>query len=525
MSTLSKAARVVQVTTGVIMNRTIPIAIAALVTAAFLAPAASASATDLCGVVVTTPGTSIVVTEDLHCAGSGITVRANNVTIDLAGHTIYGSGSDDADPILGFPAGVVVYGATNTQVRGGTLTGFAQGMTVMRSTVTTVQNLTINGTKHDGMGLTDSSGVSLSNLNLTGLGSDWYPATGIVGTRVTGFSIDTSVISQWSGDGLFMDSANGFTFARTSVLNNVGTGISLWQPRGRVLIDQATAAVNDDGIAIAHSSTSGTVTISNSTIRNNVENGLHTTNATNARVVNVTANNNGSEGIWMDSGIDASYGGDIPFTATVQGSTANGNRHSGISMSFAGRWTLTGNHTEGNGESGFSFWGGAALLSGNTSKGNTENGFTWYEGSHGTSTGDVASSNHGHGVLVNTNGKDAVRMLNASVTSNRFTGVLVSSGIGQLIGGSFAYNGSDGIRASHGYVNADGVTAFKNAGSGIAFLPSSGGAVRHVTSSKNGRYGICITKGLEVTDVPPHVLLSNGIAPRGVRCTATILGS
>ena len=94
-----------------------------------------------------------------------------------------------------------------------------------------------------------------------------------------------------------------------------------------------------------------------------------------------------------------------------------------------------------------------------------------------------------------------------------------------LSGGSYSYNGSDGIRASHGYVDADRVTAFKNRVDGIAYLPGSAGVVDHVTSSKNGRYGICITKGLAVRDVPPHVLLSNGVAPRGARCGTTIIGS
>jgi hypothetical protein len=77
------------------------------------------------------------------------------------------------------------------------------------------------------------------------------------------------------------------------------------------------------------------------------------------------------------------------------------------------------------------------------------------------------------------------------------------------------------VRATHGEVDAQRITAIKNRLDGIGFLPGTTGAVDRVTSSQNGRYGICIAKGLPIHDVPVHVLLANHIAARGRSCVAT----
>ena len=60
------------------MRTSIRIAIVALVIAAFVAPAQAAFAGGLCGIEITTPGTIITLTEDLHCSGRGIIVSADH---------------------------------------------------------------------------------------------------------------------------------------------------------------------------------------------------------------------------------------------------------------------------------------------------------------------------------------------------------------------------------------------------------------------------------------------------------------
>ena len=505
------------------MRTTIRIAIASVVVAAFMAPAQAASAAPLlCGSEITTPGTTITLTEDLHCDARGIIVRANNVTIDLAGYTMFGSGSTEYDEELGSAAGIAVLGATNTRIAGGTITGFANGMKVDHSNATDVQNIVIDGTNNFGMVLTDSNGIALSHTILTGPGHDGSGITGIMGVNVTGFSAAYAVISHWPDSGIYMSPVAGFSLTYSSVTENAGEGISLWDLRGRIVLQDSTFTENYDGVMLAHTKDSGSVEISSSTMNNNVQHGLYTINVSNSRVINVTANHNGGEGIWMDSGRDWTYGIDIPFYANIQRSTTNGNRHSGISLSFAGRWWISGNHAEANGDSGFAFYGGEAILTSNTAKDNGLDGFTWEPGSRGSSNGDVATHNDRHGVLLKNGGSNTVRLTSITATHNGSTGLTAESGIAKVQNGSYSYNASDGIRASVGRVDAMRITAYKNGNNGIAFLSGSTGSIDHVTSTKNGRYGVCVARGVRITDVPSHVLSYNTLGPRGSVCAGLI---
>jgi Right handed beta helix region len=506
-----------------IRNLSIRIAITSLVVAAFMVPAQAASAAELCGSEITTPGATITLTEDLHCDGRGIIVRASNVTINLAGHAMVGDGSDEYDDALGYPAGIALFAATNTRIMGGTITGFANGLRVEHSNATSVQNLVINGTDNFGMIVTDSNGVALDHTTLTGPGHDGSGVSGIYGTNVSNFAATNTVISQWPDSGLYMSPVAGFLLSHSTVTENAGDGISVWNARGRVEINNSTFATNYNGVMLGHSGASGSVLISNSTMRDNVQHGLYTINVTNSRVVGVTANNNGGEGIWMDSGRDWTYGVDIPFYTNIQGSTANGNRHSGISLSFAGRWWLSGNRAESNGDSGFAFYGGEAFLTRNTAKSNDDDGFTWEDGSHGTSTSDSATNNHRNGVLLKTGANNTVTLTGTTATQNSATGLKVESGIAIVSGGSYSYNASDGIRASSGRVDANSVTMVKNGVNGIAFVSGAVGSVTRITSSKNGLYGICVDRSSHISDTPPHVLYANGVAPRGTFCTGFFL--
>lgn len=501
----------------------VTIASAALLTAALLIPAESASAdVATCGSVITTTGATVTLTGDLNCPGRGITVRAENVTIDLNGHTIYGSTSPDPviDPILGTPAGVTIYNAGNTRVLNGTIKGFWNGISVIRGAATRLSDLQLSRTASDGIVIEEGTNVTLTNLGVTGGGPGAPSTVGIRAHNVSGFTIDGTVVSGWQDSGLRVDTVSEFSFLRSSTHDNASDGLDLTSAGGRVIIDGSTADHNDVGIFIAQSASTATVTVSHTSTNDNAENGLYTLGSTNFTALGVTANDNGGEGIWTDSALNPDFS-QAPYVATVQASTANGNGHSGISMSGAGHWRVAGNHVDANGESGFSFWGGQLALSGNVSTGNTLDGYTWYEASSGASIADTATGNSGHGMVVRTAGPYTVTVLNASLTSNHSDGLLVTSGVARLSGGRFSSNGSDGVRATHGEVDAQRITAIKNRLDGIGFLPGTTGTVDKVNSSQNGRYGICIAKGLAVHDVPIHVLLANHVGARGRSCVAT----
>ncbi|MFI7423127.1 right-handed parallel beta-helix repeat-containing protein [Nonomuraea sp. NPDC049684] len=79
-------------------------------------PAEATTSAVACGDVLTTNTT---LTADLTCPGGALTIGADNVDLDLDGHTITGSGTGK---------GLSVTGRRGTTVRNGTITGFTYGI-------------------------------------------------------------------------------------------------------------------------------------------------------------------------------------------------------------------------------------------------------------------------------------------------------------------------------------------------------------------------------------------------------------
>ncbi|MEV3984512.1 right-handed parallel beta-helix repeat-containing protein [Nonomuraea sp. NPDC049758] len=79
-------------------------------------PAGATTSAVACGDVLTT---STTLTADLTCPGGALTIGADNVDLDLNGHTITGSGTGN---------GLMVAGRTGTTLRNGTITGFTYGI-------------------------------------------------------------------------------------------------------------------------------------------------------------------------------------------------------------------------------------------------------------------------------------------------------------------------------------------------------------------------------------------------------------
>jgi hypothetical protein len=97
------------------------------------APAAGAG-TALCGTTITT---STTLTEDVGpCPDYGIIIGANNITLDLAGHTIFGIAGQPLDG-----AGVYVPNKTGVTVRNGTVRHFDGGVVIQGGSGNTVTGI------------------------------------------------------------------------------------------------------------------------------------------------------------------------------------------------------------------------------------------------------------------------------------------------------------------------------------------------------------------------------------------------
>ncbi|MGW0484367.1 right-handed parallel beta-helix repeat-containing protein [Nonomuraea sp. NPDC003214] len=89
---------------------------AALTTAALAVPAGARTAAVACGDVVTA---DVTLDADLNCAGGGLVIGADGVVVDLAGHTVTGSGAG---------RGIDVAGHAGVTVRDGAISGFTYGI-------------------------------------------------------------------------------------------------------------------------------------------------------------------------------------------------------------------------------------------------------------------------------------------------------------------------------------------------------------------------------------------------------------
>ncbi|MEV6985771.1 right-handed parallel beta-helix repeat-containing protein [Sphaerisporangium sp. NPDC051017] len=105
-------------------------------------PTPDPAATGLgCGLVLLTSAT---LTEDLTCSGDGLIIGADNVTINLNGHTIRGDGSG-----AGIQAGDHQVPRTGITVRNGRIEGFFQSIALYLATNVTITNVTTVGGKID----------------------------------------------------------------------------------------------------------------------------------------------------------------------------------------------------------------------------------------------------------------------------------------------------------------------------------------------------------------------------------------
>jgi nitrous oxidase accessory protein NosD len=122
--------------------------------------------------VIDTPGNYVLI-RDLFAGSSqtALTIKANNVTVDLNGYEIGGSGT-----ISG--TGILIDGATGVKIRNGYVRDLGFGVTVMNSNSVTVEGLHISGRglpvsappPEVGIMVVNSKSVTIKHNNIYGVG-------------------------------------------------------------------------------------------------------------------------------------------------------------------------------------------------------------------------------------------------------------------------------------------------------------------------------------------------------------------
>jgi parallel beta-helix repeat protein len=185
-------------------------------TAIVLAPSPAQGAPLACGDVVTE---DVILRRDItSCEGDGLVVGAGGITIDLGGHTISGSNSDDS-------AGIRIEGHDGVTVRNGTITAFEAGVLLASGADTNlVQDLV----------LTKGGGVFVFNST----------SNVVTGNR----ALD-------GGAGVFLETSGDNLVTGNTLVRNV-VGISVSSGEGNEIVRNVARAGSDTGIEISDSDSS-----------------------------------------------------------------------------------------------------------------------------------------------------------------------------------------------------------------------------------------------------------------------------
>ncbi len=495
-----------------------------------------------CGMVITDRGTTVTFTSNLDCGiAPGITIAADDVAIDLGGHTYEGT----TDNPYGFRITGPVKRPTITN---GTISGFQTAIDVQSAYELSLTNLRIKSTAEDGIDIADSAYVTVDNVTLDRnvYEGEFNDQFAIQIDRSHDMEISNVHESGWTGSGITVRYSHDYTIRDSSFFDNDANNIAIENDTLNALVSNVTTGdavlcvvatfISDPGTSAP------TVTFDHVVATHcNEEYGF-------GEAFNVNWSYNvvldGVESHGSDAGIDVAWEGanvvvrnslienSIGTGIVVQGSSAGtprGTVLTGNTVTGSGSdgylirdasVALSANAATGNGGNGFVWTGsGGGTSSGDTATSNGQNGFAWTgPRSTGTSSGDTATSNGGSGFLILTSGYGIVGVENAKSTHNAVDGLELHTGRANVSGGKFNFNTQQGIYALSGRLNLSSVTASYNTRSGVYYGIGSAGTGTRIHAVKNRLYGLAAATGSSFVSGGGHYFYRNGIANR---CTGT----
>jgi parallel beta-helix repeat protein len=373
---------------------------AAIVTPAVLALAARASAALTkvsCGQTLTE---STTLTNDLvNCPGTGLIIGADNITVDLNGHTIDGKNKE---------RGIGDQKHNNVKIVNGTITDFrAAGVDVFGARGLVLRKLTV---RKIGAGCRQGdicAGIILFKCRRTTI------ADSVISNHVSAFQVS----------GIDVYNSPGARVERNRINRNPGQGIAVFaSPNSRVVGNR----LNDNRGGMDANSGSDSIWVVGNQARGNRDAGIAVGALRGARVVGNTISENGDDGL---------------FLFDLRDSVARGNRASG---------NFTGIHLYG-GQGGVAQYGGKHgsshnRLLGNRAINNAHAGI-WVKGDNRK---DAVNRNLISDNVASRNGHAGGILLEGSVAANRLHGNTANA------------NAGHGIDAARGTIDAGGNRARGN---------------------------------------------------------------
>lgn len=210
-----------------------------------------------CGAVVKT---DVRLTADLRdCPGSGLVVGAPGVTIDLAGHTIDGTGTgagidneagyDDIQvrggTVREFLFGVHLFETAGARVEGLLVESNAGGVTVSRSQRVHIVGVTTGRNLANGIEITFSNRVTVRESTVANNGL-W----GIVDRYGANSRYVANTLTGNAASGLTVDSARRPVVERNQAIGNASDGISFERVENGAVTGNHTLGNQGNGIAL-----------------------------------------------------------------------------------------------------------------------------------------------------------------------------------------------------------------------------------------------------------------------------------
>jgi parallel beta-helix repeat protein len=201
-----------------------PIAVAAAAAIWILAPAGGHAGPTVpvsCGDVITK---DTQIANDLEgCPGDGLVIGADNITLDLNGHTIDGVSVEDT-------SGVRNEGHEGVTVTNGTLREFGDGVFAKKATGTRLHELASSDNRFSGIVLIESGRTVVSGSRISHNGEE----TELVGILVTG--------------------SDKSTIRRNTLVANGGSGIQVLESKGARVVKNSVSRTGETGIDVTASS-------------------------------------------------------------------------------------------------------------------------------------------------------------------------------------------------------------------------------------------------------------------------------
>jgi parallel beta-helix repeat protein len=159
-----------------------------------------------------------------NCPGIGIVVGADNITLDLNGHTIDGDGLADVE-------GVSTIGYNGVTIEGGRIRDFVEGVAVLFGSDIRVRELSLSNHRHAGVFVSDSSDVQVQRTT-----SVEIAFAGVFVTRSDHIEVGLNYVSR-SGAGIAARLSDHLRITGNGASGNEGEGISIFDDTTRARIE------------------------------------------------------------------------------------------------------------------------------------------------------------------------------------------------------------------------------------------------------------------------------------------------